>query len=378
MKYGKLIWVCAALITVMYVAALLFIRASSPNNVHYEQYAQWRKSYVMYQQKHQAFVNTSNNHAKPIALSEGQGYGMYLTTIAGAKGWAKQQNFDDLLQYYLAHRDRVNAENSTPSYLMQWRQYSQNNQWTSDNSSATDGDLYIAYSLHQASTVWPRRSAYYLRIERLLAADILSYEYNSTTHTLTVGDWANQQSHYYNLMRSSDVMPTIFQTLYESTHNKLWQTVSNTMLDRMVNLSNEHATGLIPDFAWVSSNDAHAVRGKTVASKHDGDYSSNACRVPMMLASSNDSRAQKVLTKLLNFFNQQDTITAGYTLTGSALNDYESLSFTAPLVYAANHSQHHAYTRLLRDRQQIMSETLETHNYYDATLSAMAVMEEAQ
>jgi hypothetical protein len=148
------------------------------------------------------------------------------------------------------------------------------------------------------------------------------------------------------------------------------------MLDRLVDLSNAHSTGLIPDFAWITDDGAKAVQGKAVASKHDGDYSSNACRVPLMLATSDNPRAKKVMKKLLQFFNQQDFITAGYSLSGKPLNDYQSNSFTAPLAFAAEQQQQQHADRLLKNRQTILTEKLETNNYYDATLTTMAVMGE--
>jgi endo-1,4-beta-D-glucanase Y len=376
MKQGKLMWAFAVLVTIVYVATLLLVRGTSTAKIQHERYEQWRQQYVMYERADHAFVNTSNTSAKPIALSEGQGYGMYLTVAAGAKDWAQEQDFDDLLNYYLDHRTYVGEEHDTATYLMQWRQYSQGTQWVSQNDSATDGDLFIAYSLHQASKVWPKRSSYYLKIAHRLTDDILTYEYNSSTHTLTVGNWADEQSTFYNLMRTSDVMPTFFETFYQSSHDKRWLAVSNAMLDRMVDLSSSHATGLIPDFAWVSADEAHAVDGKTVATQQDGDYSSNACRVPMMLSMSKDSRAVQVLGKLLKFFNNQETITAGYSLSGKPVNDYQSNSFTAPLAYAAKQYQNKQYDRLLKDRQKLFTQALENNNYYDATLTTMAVMGE--
>uniref|UniRef100_UPI0025A66C24 hypothetical protein n=1 Tax=Duncaniella muris TaxID=2094150 RepID=UPI0025A66C24 len=68
---------------------------------------------------------------------------------------------------------------------------------------------------HHAAVVWPNRSAYYQKIERNIAADILRYEYNPTTQTLTVGDWVTKESKYYYLLRTSDVMPDVFDDLYE-------------------------------------------------------------------------------------------------------------------------------------------------------------------
>lgn len=375
MKHVRLMWIGAVVVAIIYIVALLSVRVGSIANVQQSQYEHWKEHYVVPKTTNQSFVNTSNDRDNPVALSEGQGYGLYLTAMAGARGWAEQQDFDRLLNYYLENRDAVGEHHTIETHLMQWRQYKRGQTWSSEHNSATDGDLYIAFSLHQASTVWPRRSSYYRAIERQLTADILRYEYNSTTHTLTVGNWANEKSPYYNLLRTSDVIPNFFQAFYEFTHDSRWLTVKHTMLERMVNLSDDHDTGLVPDFAWVTSTNANAVQGKTVATRYDGDYSSNACRVPMMLAASNDPRAQKVVRKLLRFFDQQDVITAGYSLTGQQLNTYQSDSFTAPLVYAASRDSQHTYDRVLAKKPGLLTEALHENSYYDATLTAIAVME---
>ncbi|MFT8592929.1 MAG: glycosyl hydrolase family 8 [Bifidobacterium sp.] len=373
-QYGKRVWIVTVLVTMLYVVTMLLVRSGSPSASQRVMYEQWRSDYIMQESDHRAYVNTSNDRKNPIALSEGQGYGMYLTAAAGAKGWARQQDFDDLLNYYLQYRADAGNGSASETYLMKWRQHSKGGAWISEDSSATDGDLYIAYSLLQASKVWPGRSAYYLKIEGRLAADILTYEYNDTTHTLTVGDWATKQSKYYNLMRTSDVMPSFFAALYESTHDQRWLTVSDSMLDRLVDLSDEHKTGLVPDFAWVTASGATAVQANAIASQQDGDYSSNACRVPMMLALSDDSRARQVVAGLLKFFNGRSAVTAGYSLAGKQLNDYQLNSFTAPLAYAAKQDRRHRYDRLLNDWQKLLVEPLQADKYYDATLTVMAVM----
>jgi hypothetical protein len=147
------------------------------------------------------------------------------------------------------------------------------------------------------------------------------------------------------------------------------------MLDRMVDLSNQHKTGLVPDFAWIKVKDAYPVKPQTISSLNDGDYSANASRVPMMLADSNDLRAQKVRHKLLDFFDKQEKITAGYALNGHPLNNYQSNSFRAPIFYAVNKERNLNYNQLFTSQQKIFAQPLVTNNYYDATLTTMAVLE---
>ena len=78
---------------------------------------------------------------------------------------------------------------------------------------------------------------------------------------------------------------------YKATGDDRWLTIKRTMLERLYQLSRQHKTGLVPDFAWVSATNAQPVKANTVATKDDGNFSANACRVPMMLANSNNKVA---------------------------------------------------------------------------------------
>ncbi|MBB1080019.1 beta-glucanase [Limosilactobacillus sp. STM2_1] len=372
MKRPIYIWLLTILVVLLYTTTLIFIRIKNPEYIQHQAYNRWRSGYLITKNDSQAFVNTSNNKTKPIALSEAQGYGLQIVAYAGEKGWASQKDFEKLLNYYLAHRDYVNNHQT---YLMSWRQtYDKQGKWVNDSNSATDGDLYIAAALHHAATIWPEQSAYYQKLECKIAADILRYEYNPTTQTLTVGDWVSKDSKYYYLLRTSDVMPEVFDDLYERSHDIQWQIVKDNMLDRLVALSNQHRTGLVPDFAWAYHNTTIAVKPRTVASAHDGDYGANACRVPMMLAQSNDPRAQKVLTKMMKFFSDQYYITAGYSLDGHRLVKYQSNSFSAPIFYAVSYNRNKGYDNLFASQKYIFSRPVTTKNYYDATLTTLAAL----
>lgn len=375
MKFSKRMWFLVGIVTLIYIVTFVIVRIQNPRHIQLNSYQRWRSAYVIKQGKNRAFVNTSNDRQKPVALSEGQGYGLYITAKAGERGWADSKDFDQLLNYYLAHRDYVGPHHETPTYLMKWRQYQKNGHWVSDINSATDGDLFIAMALHNAAKVWPKRAAYYRGIEQRLLSDILTYEYNPQTRTLTVGDWVTNDSKYYRLMRTSDVAPTFFDSFYQLSHDQRWKMVKNGMLDRLVDLSCQHQTGLVPDFAWITSTSAKPVKPWTVASKNDGNYSYNACRVPMMLANSKDPRAKKTLNRMMKFFSQRYHVTAGYRLNGKQLNRYQSSSFSAPIFYAASSNRNQGYDNLFDSQKFIFSKPLTKANYYDATLTTIAAME---
>lgn len=147
------------------------------------------------------------------------------------------------------------------------------------------------------------------------------------------------------------------------------------MLKRLNQLSHQNKTGLVPDFAWVSKNDAKPVKPKTISTENDGYYYANACRVPMMLAGCNDRSAQNTLKRMLKFFSKQNTITAGYTLKGKPLNKYQSASFSAPIFDAVSFNQNEGYDDLFMSQQYIFTRHLPRNNYYDAALTTMAALD---
>ncbi|KRL30579.1 hypothetical protein FC11_GL000607 [Lactobacillus helveticus DSM 20075 = CGMCC 1.1877] len=57
--------------------------------------------------------------------------------------------------------------------------------WKVDKNSATDGDLFIAEALLKVSKIWHNEQ--FKDEARTLMNDILRYEYNPQTNTLTVG-----------------------------------------------------------------------------------------------------------------------------------------------------------------------------------------------
>lgn len=363
-------WVVVALVFAVYAATMLVVRLNNQIHLQKTVYQQWKQDYLVTRGQ-ATFVNAGTTK-HPAGLSEAQGYGMMITAVAGQRGWASQKEFDRLLNYYLNERDVVDNKQTA---LMKWRQYQKDGQWVSDANSATDGDLYIADSLALAAKTWPKRAAYYHRLEKALANDILAYEYNPTTKVLTTGDWVDAKSRYYKLMRTSDVMPTVFDQLAKDTGNQQWASVKSQMLDRLVDLSNQHKTGLVPDFAWVTAKSAKPVGANTIASKYDGDYWFNACRVPYLLATSKDPRAKKVLNKMMKFFAKQYEVFSGYTLKGKLILKRKNAGFSAPIFYAVNHNRNQGYDNLFNSEKSIYAQRLNQNDYYGATLTTLVAVE---
>ena len=68
------------------------------------------------------------------------------------------------------------------------------------------------------------------------------------------------------------------------------------MLEKLEMISAQEDTGLIPDFIWIDEGrEARVAEANAVASAHDGDYYYNACRLPYVLAQSQDKQSQQPL-----------------------------------------------------------------------------------
>ena len=106
-------------------------------------YHQWSQQFLV-SNGDQTYVRTTSSGDETTVLSEAQSYGMLLTVYAAQKGQANQENFDSLYRYYKNHR-------LEGTQLMSWKQVIKNGQETVEKHNATDGDLYIAYSLIEAA-----------------------------------------------------------------------------------------------------------------------------------------------------------------------------------------------------------------------------------
>lgn len=358
----KLKYFWFVIILIGFTSLFLYLRLSNPMKIQKNIYSQWANQFIV-ENANTAFIKTAEKGSDDIVLSEGQGYGMLIATKAAKHHLASQKDFDKLYRYYLDNR-------IDGTELMSWRQSVTNGTTVkTDNNNATDGDLYIAYALLEASNIWNNKSEEYQEQAKAILADILRYNYNSNLQILTVGNWANGDSHYFNLLRTSDIMPKQFEDFAKVTGDNTWLTLKDSMLHKLSQASEQHSSGLIPDFIWIESNTIRAAKAKEVASKNDGDYYYNACRIPYHLAQSQDKTSQNILNKMMTFFNTQDTISAGYHLNGKPLHRYQSMSFIAPIFYAA--SQNKDYRPLVQQTKSIFLNDFSNEAYYEMALTTM-------
>lgn len=366
MVLHRRLWLAVLTVILAFSAILVYVRVNNEQAVARDTYETWRETFVVKNHGGSSYVN-AGTAKQPVAMSEAQGMGMLITARAGRNGWTKQADFDGLLAYYQRHRDG-------DTYLMSWRQQLKHGKWHNNQNSATDGDLYIAQSLMTAAKTWPKAAEEYRRLARKIAADILRYEYNDTAKMVTVGNWATADSWAYDVMRSSDVMPTVFNALATTTGDDRWRSISNSMLDKLQTLSDQHQTGLVPDFSIIEKDRIRPAQPDEVSTKADGTYDYNAARVPMMLANASDARARKIKGRMMHFFAQQQTLVAGYRLNGQATKTYESSAFQAPIFNLATNANTADAEVLYRNTATVLNKSVAQQPYYDATITALVAV----
>jgi endo-1,4-beta-D-glucanase Y len=275
-------------------------------------------------------------------VSEAHGYGMVLAAYMADKAV-----FDSMFHYFKAHPSQNAA------HLMAWKQTLQNGRMVDVNGadSATDGDLDIAFSLLLANVQWGSAGAIQYRAEALnILHDVLAHEVNTSSWTLTPGDWASGTD--ANHTRPSDFMTDHFLAFAkaDAANSAKWNNIYNAVA-KIVNYQFQHGsrnTGLMPGFMVRSGANFVPVPGKYLETPHDGDFDYNACRTPWRLAMSYILRGK---TDMLAALRQQagwiktkaggipTNIRAGYFVrngpNGVAYVDFDDLAYTAPFAVNA-------------------------------------------
>ncbi|AYE38971.1 endoglucanase [Companilactobacillus zhachilii] len=337
-----------------------------------KRYQEWKKLYLQGNDQ-QKFVKT-NVGKKDQTLSEAQGYGMLISVMAAKQGFGSQKTFDQLTRYYVRHQI---SENNP---LMAWRQNQDDIAMVSnkaEKTSATDGDLDIAYALILADEKWGSKGELkYNQLAKRLLTAIQNQEINQRTHLPKVGNWATM-SQNENLVRTSDLMTAYFRKFAKYTQDSRWNKAVQNSQIILKKLSSQHKTGLMADFVTVSGERLQlgTVKPKQVASKYDNQYGFNACRIPWRVAYdyqiSNSQVSRKIVEKMDDFFASQKRVTAVYSLSGKPLEEYENTAFTAPIAYAAqvtlNSELKARYTKKLTAR-------ITADDYYPNTVQMAALL----
>jgi endoglucanase len=303
-------------------------------------YKQWEKRYIKPGCDPNEYYVWFELKGHEQCVSEGQGYGMIITALMAGTDPLAKNTYDGLYNYYKSHQ-------GNHKYLMAWAQ--DKNCRDLDKSSATDGDMDIAYSLLLAHTQWGSGGHInYLREAQGMIAAIMQHEINPHTYSVLLSDAVEYDSKDYNDTRSSDFMPANFKAFAKASHDERWNKVvsNNYKLFNYMQQTYSEDAGLIPDFIRHINKKAEPAQPHYLESKYDGYYNYNACRVPWRIATdyliTGDSRAKAITDKINHWIrettkNKPDNISAGYTLAGNDIKGryFEALSFIAPFAVSA-------------------------------------------
>lgn len=305
-------------------------------------YRQWKNGYIHASPgTDQAYVFFGEANAKMQSVSEGQGYGMLITALMAGADPDAQRTFDSLFRYVLAHPSKPDSP------LMAWSQLFDNQ--NKDQTSATDGDMDIAYSLLLANSQWGSSGKYnYLEAAKNTIHSIMQFEINRKSYSILLSDAVEYDSEDYFDTRSSDFMPLHFKSFQEATSGTDWKKVvdNNYRLFFLMQDNFSKDAGLIPDFITHINNNPRPAKPKYLESRYDGFYNYNACRVPWRIATdyllTGDRRSFEMVSKINRWIRQTtsdnpDNISAGYSLAGDDIHsrNYEALSFIGPFAVSA-------------------------------------------
>ncbi|GLK17165.1 glycosyl hydrolase family 8 [Herbiconiux flava] len=276
-----------------------------------------------------------------LVVSEGQGYGMVVTALMAGHDAKARTVFDGLYRFVLDH------PSSGDPQLMSWHQLDDCSDEPENDSSASDGDLDIAYALLLADTQWGSSgSVDYAGEARRVIAAIKRSAMNPDTALPLLGDWVGPDSPKRDGVRTSDLMVGHFRAFQAATGDPFWGEAADAALDLVETLQRTAApkTGLLPDFAVGTATTPVPAPAKYLESVHDGEFGYNACRTPWRLASSallaGDTRAAAAAGRLAGWAvsatnGDPARLRAGYALDGTATADFADLAFLAPMTAGA-------------------------------------------
>ena len=317
----------------------------------------------------------ATGHDASLTVSEAHGYGMLILAYMAGHDPEARTIFDGMFRYFEDHPSEI-----TPS-LMAWSQ-----DWScADNegaSSATDGDLDIAYALLLADKQWSSGGAINYRQEAEAVLDgIRAGEVDGTGSYLNLGDWTSGA--HYDATRSSDFMPGHLASFAAVTGDPVWSQIADRSYEIMQSLQDQHApaTGLLPDFILSPLSDPRPADPWFLERPVDGEYSYNACRDPWRIAidflTNSDTRARAIVQRMNTWIKAETggdpgAILPGYSLEGAGLGGtYYDPAFVAPFGVAATvDGAHQGWLNAIWDS------TVATRDagYYGDTIAMMSLI----
>lgn len=302
-------------------------------------YNKWKANFVR-QNCGNGWYEVISPDADHPYVAEGQGYGMVIVaTMAGADAGAKTI-FDGMVKYMLAHPSVNNADLLAAEQDATCKS-------VNGSDSATDGDMDVAYGLLLADRQWGSAGTYnykQLAIRHINA--IKASEVNPTTNLMRLGDWSTCCDALYYTTRPSDFMVDHMRAFKAATGDPAWDTIRSAHQSLITNLQTQYApsTGLLPDFVVTTNTTPKPAPGQVLEGPNDGKYYWNSCRTPWRIgadAVTNGNSASLTSARKMNTWIKSKTgsdpnsITDGYSLSGTTIDAGNDACFVAPFAVAA-------------------------------------------
>ncbi len=337
-------------------------------------YTSWKERYINDDAgKDQNYIWVEGSVGHKVCVSEGQGYGMIIVAMMAGFDTTAQLIYDKLFNYFKAHPSSKNT------HLMAW---AQNSSFKNvDGSSATDGDMDIAYSLLLANKQWGSTGKInYLAEAGKMVAAIYDQEINRVTFSILLSNQVVPDSKDFFDTRSSDFMPAHFKSFYTLFSDSNWIKVidNNYALFNLMQNKYSHGIGLVPDFIQHINTRPVPAKSNYLESRYDGYYNYNACRVPWRIATDyiiyGDKRSKKLIDRINIWIrettnNIPDNISAGYTLAGDDIKgrNFEAMCFIGSFAVASMvDARNQAWLNKMWD--YIFSFDLDQYDYYDNSI----------
>jgi endoglucanase len=340
-------------------------------------YFRWKNRYIRKSHCSDDFYVWSENSGKNHeCVSEGQGYGMIIVALMAGADSLSENTYDGLFRYYTEHPSKRSK------VLMSWAQRVSCGR--DEESSASDGDIDIAYSLLLADAQWSSHGKInYAQKAKSIMDGILDQEINGRTFSVLESNSIESDSRDYYDMRSSDFIPSEFRSFYKASQKKDWFKTIDSCYKIFSNVQQKFSpdAGLVPDFIQGINKKPGPAKKHYLESKYDGVYNYNASRVPWRIATDyiiSGERRSKIFLEPINEWirettlNNPDNISAGYTLAGEDLKsrNFEALSFISSFAIAAmTDSKNQAWLNTLWD--YIIHFKLEDFDYFDNSIKML-------
>lgn len=333
--------------------------------------------------------------ANGFTVSEAHGYGMIITALMAGYDAEAQTLFDGMVRYYDAHRSTTDLTSSghATNLFMSWRQNDQCENIQGE-TSATDGDVDIAYALLLADAQWGSTGAIDYRTRGLAIIDLLMDALiegaaATTPKYLVIGDWAVGDNAWDKRTRTSDFILAEFRAFRSASGDSRWDDAILGMQGIAASLQTNHAasTGLLPDFVEAAHTTSPSpVAPNTLESANDGEFGANACRTPWRVGQdavfTGNASSKAIVEKMTAFFRDETNddpkkICSGYTRAGAALDacDWHSLEYIAPLGVAAMVSaSHQAWLDAIWAIMKTPSLVSSPRQYYGDTINVLTML----